>query len=219
MIMAMIEGAVTSIEIFIITALLSAPLAVVVCALRMSHNRVISTLTRGYLLIIRGTPLLLQLLVVYFAPGLFVLYLNKTFGLDIRIVWPRFVAANVALILNYSAYFAEIYRGGITSINHGQWEAAKVLGYTKSQTSLFIILPQVVKRILPAFAGEMMTLVKDTALVQVVGVSELLRVAKETQSRLFSFMPLFIAGVFYLAMNSAVEAAFAHIEKRLSYYK
>lgn len=219
MMMAMLEGAVTSILIFFITASCAAPLAFAVCAARMSRNKVICRVTRGYLLIIRGTPLLLQLLVVYFGPGLFVVWLNKTFGVNVHILWPRFLAANVALILNYSAYFAEIYRGGIESIPQGQWEAAKVLCYTRRQTNMVIILPQVVKRILPAFAGEMMTLVKDTALVQVVGVSELLRVAKETQSRLFSFTPLFIAGVFYLVMNWAVEIAFNRIEKRLSYYK
>lgn len=215
----MLYGTLTSIAVFFITAVFAVPLAFAVCAARMSALKAVNTVTRWYLLVIRGTPLMLQLLVVYFGPGLFVVWLNKTFGTSVRFVWPRFLAANVALILNYSAYFAEIYRGGIESINQGQWEAAKVLGYTRHETFARIILPQVVRRILPAMGNEMMTLVKDTALVQVVGVSELLRVAKETQSRLFSFTPLFVAGVFYLVMNWAVETTFAYAEKRLSYYK
>lgn len=215
----MLEGTLTSLAVFFITMVCAVPLAFAVCGARMMPSKLISNAARWYLLVIRGTPLMLQLLVVYFGPGLFVLWLNKTFGLNVRFVWPRFLAANAALILNYSAYFAEIYRGGIESIPRGQWEAAKVLCYTKRQTFSVIILPQVVRRILPAMSNEVMTLVKDTALVQVVGVSELLRVAKETQSRLFSFMPLFVAGVFYLAMNWAVETSFARIERRLSYYK
>jgi polar amino acid transport system permease protein len=162
---------------------------------------------------------MLQLLVVYFGPSLFVMWMNRRFGLNLRVYWPRFLAANVALIVNYAAYFAEIYRGGIESIPQGQYEAAKVLGYTKHQTFMYIVLPQLVKRIMPAMGNEVITLVKDTALVQVIGVSELLRVAQETQSRLFSFMPLFVAGIFYFVMNWAVEAVFTRIEKKLSYYK
>lgn len=219
MLMAMLQGTATSLEVFFLTLLFAVPLALPVTAGRMTKNRILSSVTKFFLLIIRGTPLMLQLLVVYFGPSLFVMWLNRQFGLNLRVYWPRFLAANVALIVNYAAYFAEIYRGGIESIPQGQYEAAKVLGYTKHQTFMYIVLPQLVKRIMPAMGNEVITLVKDTALVQVIGVSELLRVAQETQSRLFSFMPLFVAGVFYFVMNWAVEAVFTRIEKKLSYYK
>lgn len=218
MLKAMLAGSATSLEVFCFTLIFSVPLALPLTAMRMSKNKALSAAAQLFLLVIRGTPLMLQLLVVYFGPSLLCIWLNNNFGMNLRITWPRFVAANVALIVNYAAYFAEIYRGGIASIPVGQYEAAKVLGYTKWQTFLHIILPQVVKRIMPAMGNEVITLVKDTALVQVIGVSELLRVAQETQSRLFSFMPLFIAGIFYLVMNWAVEATFVHIEKKLSYY-
>jgi len=215
----MLQGTLTSLEVFFLTLLFAVPLALPVAAGRMTRNRILSTLTKIFLLIIRGTPLMLQLLVVYFGPSLLCMWINKEFGMNIRVTWPRFLAANVALIINYAAYFAEIYRGGIESIPPGQYEAAKVLGYTKKQTSCYITMPQVVKRIIPAMGNEVITLVKDTALVQVIGVSELLRVAQETQSRLFSFMPLFVAGVFYFVMNWIVEAIFVRIEKKLAYYK
>ena len=160
---------------------------------------------------------MLQLLVVYFGPGLFIRWLI-TLGFDVTIKWNRFAAAIIALSINYAAYFAEIYRGGIESIPKGQYEAAKVLGYTSPQTFFRIILPQVIKRIIPAMGNEVITLVKDTALVSVIGVSELLMVAKERQSAMFSFVPLFIAGVFYFVMNWGVSFIFQKIEKKLSYY-
>ena len=160
---------------------------------------------------------MLQLLVVYFGPGLFIRWLI-TLGFDVTFKWNRFVAAIIALSINYAAYFAEIYRGGIESIPKGQYEAAKVLGYTSPQTFFRIILPQVIKRIIPAMGNEVITLVKDTALVSVIGVSELLMVAKERQSAMFSFVPLFIAGVFYFVMNWGVSFIFQKIEKKLSYY-
>jgi polar amino acid transport system permease protein len=218
MLQSMLQGTATSLEVFFLTLIFAVPLALPVAAGRMTGNRILSAVTKIFLLIIRGTPLMLQLLVVYFGPSLLCIWINKKFGTNIRITWPRFLAANVALIINYAAYFAEIYRGGIESIPPGQYEAAKVLGYTKNQTFFYIILPQVIKRIIPAMGNEVITLVKDTALVQVIGVSELLRVAQETQSRLFSFMPLFVAGIFYFVMNWIVEAVFLQIEKKLSYY-
>ena len=160
---------------------------------------------------------MLQLLVVYFGPGLFIRWLI-TMGFNVTFRWNRFAAAIIALSINYAAYFAEIYRGGIESIPKGQYEAAKVLGYTSPQTFFRIILPQVIKRIIPAMGNEVITLVKDTALVSVIGVSELLMVAKERQSAMFSFVPLFIAGVFYFVMNWGVSFIFQKIEKKLSYY-
>ncbi len=213
----MLQGSVTSLEVFFLTLLFAIPLALPIAMGRMSKNKILSGSTNVFLLIIRGTPLMLQLLVVYFGPGLFFNWL-RSFGYDVNIRWERFPAAIVALSINYAAYFAEIYRGGIESIPKGQYEAAKVLGYTSGQTFFRIVLPQVVKRIIPAMGNEVITLVKDTALVSVIGVAELLLVAKERQSALFSFVPLFIAGVFYFIMNWGVSVAFAKIEKKLSYY-
>ena len=217
MILAMLRGSVTSLEVFFLTLIFAVPFALPVAMGRMSKNKVLSFITNIFLLIIRGTPLMLQLLVVYFGPGLFIRWLNDI-GYDISFRWNRFAAAIIALSINYAAYFAEIYRGGIESIPKGQYEACKVLGYTKVQTFFTVILPQVVKRIIPAMGNEVITLVKDTALVSVIGVSELLMVAKERQGALFSFMPLFIAGVFYFFMNWIVSVIFRRIEKKLDYY-
>jgi len=151
---------------------------------------------------------MLQLIFVYFAP-------YHLFGLS----YDRFVAAIVALSVNYACYFAEIYRGGIQSIPVGQYEASKVLGYSKSQTFFRIVLPQVVKRIIPPMGNEVITLVKDTALVSIIGVVELLRTAQTTSSRLFSTTPIFIAGIFYFVMNWVVTWIFIIIEKKMNYYK
>ena len=217
MLLAMLEGSVTSLEVFALTLLFAIPLALPIAFGRMSKNKILSSSVNVFLLIIRGTPLMLQLLIVYFGPGLFVRWLEN-FGYTLVFRWDRFTAAIVALSINYAAYFAEIYRGGISSIPKGQYEAAKVLGYKSNQTFFRIVLPQVVKRIIPAMGNEVITLVKDTALVSVIGVAELLMVAKERQSALFSFTPLFIAGVFYFVMNWGVSFCFNKIEKKLSYY-
>lgn len=218
MLKAMLHGSATSLEVFFLTLIFSIPLALPIALGRMSKNKILSGSTNVFLLIMRGTPLMLQLLVVYFAPGLFVRHLNSL-GYNVAFKWDRFTAAIIALSVNYAAYFAEIYRGGIESIAAGQYEAAKVLGYTRAQTFFRIILPQVVKRIIPAMGNEVITLVKDTALVSVIGVAELLMVAKERQSALFSFAPLFIAGIFYFIMNWGVSIAFTRLEKKLDYYK
>lgn len=217
MLLAMLNGSVTSLQVFLLTLFFSIPLALPIAMGRMSKNKVISVITNVFLLIIRGTPLMLQLLVVYFGPGLFVRWLVSQ-GFVVSFKWNRFVAAIVALAINYAAYFAEIYRGGIESIPKGQYEASKVLGYTSGQTFFRIILPQVIKRIVPAMGNEVITLVKDTALVSVIGVSELLMVAKQRQGALFSFVPLFIAGVFYFVMNWIVSIGFQKLEKKLGYY-
>lgn len=217
MLKAMLDGSVVSLEVFFLTLLFAIPLALPIAMGRMSKNKLLSGSTNVFLLIIRGTPLMLQLLVVYFGPGIFVRWLNNM-GYEVVFAWNRFAAAIIALSINYSAYFAEIYRGGIESIPKGQYEAAKVLGFTPVQTFFKIVLPQVIKRIVPAMGNEVITLVKDTALVSVIGVAELLMVAKERQSALFSFTPLFIAGVFYFIMNWGVSVAFAKLEKKMSYY-
>ncbi len=214
----MLAGSCTSIEVFFLTLIFSIPLGVLLAMQRMNRNKIVSYPARIFLLIIRGTPLMLQLLVVYFGPGLFANWVNS-FGANLIIHWDRFLAAIVALAINYACYFAEIFRGGIGSIPKGQYEACKVLGYTKTQTFFRIILPQVVKNIIPAMGNEVITLVKDTALVSVIGVAELLLVAKERQSSMFSFTPLFIAGIFYFVMNALVSLAFRKLEKKMSYYK
>ena len=153
---------------------------------------------------------MLQLIIVFFAP-------YYVFGINLTPEY-RFIAVIIAFTINYAAYFAEIYRGGIEAIPKGQYEAAKVLGYNKFETFFIIVLPQVFKIVLPSITNEVITLVKDTALVSVIGVSELLMVAKERQGALFSFVPLFIAGVFYFLMNWIVSIGFQKLEKKLGYY-
>jgi polar amino acid transport system permease protein len=208
MLEAMLQGSLVSIEVFFLTLLFALPLALPIAFGRMSRNKAVSAVVNVYLLIMRGTPLILQLIFVYFAPY----YL---LGLS----YDRFVAVVIAFVINYAAYFAEIYRGGIESIPRGQYEAAKVLGFTKRQTFVRIVLPQVIKRILPSTANEVITLVKDTALAQTIGVAELFRVAQNASARQFSTMPIFIAGIFYFILNWGVSAAFDRAEKKLSYYR
>ncbi len=204
---AMLEGTVVSLEIFLLSLLFAIPLALPVALGRMSPSRLVRAPIHAYILVMRGTPLLLQLIFVYFAPY----YLFDA-------SYDRFTAVIVAYAINYAAYFAEIYRGGIQSIPRGQYEAAKVLGFTRADTFLRIVLPQVVKRILPASANEVITLVKDTALAQTIGVAELFRVAQNASARQFSTMPIFIAGAFYFVMNWAVSELFLRLERRLAYY-
>ncbi len=207
LILTMLQSSLVSVEVFFLTILFSVPLGLPIAAARMSGFKPLSILANAFLLIIRGTPLMLQLIVVYFGP-----YYIFNFS------WNRFTAAIIALSVNYACYFAEIYRGGIQSIPRGQYEAAKVLGYSKAQTFFKIVLPQVVKRIVPPMGNEVITLVKDTALVSVIGVVELLRTAQTHSSRLFSTTPVFIAGLFYFIMNWIVTAVFILIEKKMDYY-
>jgi polar amino acid transport system permease protein len=225
----MLDGAVVSLEVFSLTLVFSLPLALLAAFGRMSHNIVIRSIVKLYLLIMRGTPLILQLIFIYFAPKYLYMFLqdNLSSAVTSPVFWNvvktilsynRFTATIIAFTLNYAAYFAEIYRGGIESIAKGQYEAAKVLGFTKAQTFIRIILPQVIKRILPASGNEVITLVKDTALAQVIGVAELFKAANTIAAREFSTMPIFMAGVFYLVMNWAVTVVFSYMEKRLSYY-
>ena len=213
----LLKGFWENLRLFGLTLVFALPLGLIICFCSMSKFKPLKWLSKTFVWIIRGTPLMLQLLVVYFGPGLFVRWLVSK-GYDVSFRWDRFTAAIIALSVNYAAYFAEIYRGGIESIPKGQYEAAKVLGYTRAQTFFRIVLPQLIKRIVPAMGNEVITLVKDTALVSVIGVSELLMVAKERQGALFSFVPLFIAGLFYFIMNWFVSFAFTRLEKKLSYY-
>lgn len=209
MLTPMAQGSLISLEIFFLTLIFALPLALPVALGRMSTFRPLRETVNVYLLVMRGTPLILQIIFVYFAP--YYIFKAQPFT--------RFIAVIVAFAVNYAAYFAEIYRGGIESIPNGQYEAAKVLGFTRSQTFFRIILPQVIKRIVPASANEVITLVKDTALAQTIGVAELFRAAQNISARQFSVVPIFVAGVFYFIMNWAVSYAFTKIEKRLAYYR
>ena len=173
----------------------------------MSKRRWISAPVSFYILIMRGTPLMLQLFTVYF-------FLPKLVG-----PIPRLQSTLIAFSLNYAAYFAEIYRGGIMSIDRGQHEAAQVLGFTKAQTFLQIILPQTLKRVMLPISNEVITLVKDTSLATAIAVSELFLVAKNATSASGSVEPLFIAGLFYLAMNTVVTVFFNWLIKRFDYYR
>ncbi len=207
-IISLLKSTLTTLEVFALTLVFSIPLGFPLAAGRMSRFKPLSYLVNAFLLVIRGTPLMLQLIVVYFGP-----YYIFGFSFD------RFTASIVAMSINYACYFAEIYRGGIQSVPKGQGEAAKVLGYTRLQTFFRITLPQVIKTVIPSMGNEVITLVKDTALVSVIGVVELLRTAQTASSRLFSTMPIFIAGLFYFVMNWAVSSIFILIEKKLDYYK
>lgn len=208
LLLLMLEGTFTSLKIFFLTLLFSLPLGLIVAKGRMSKFRVVSSIVNGYIMIMRGTPLILQLIFVYFAP-------YYIFGASTD----RFTAVIIAFVINYAAYFAEIYRGGIQSIPQGQIEASKVLGFSKFHTFTHIVMPQVVKTILPSMGNEVITLVKDTALAQTIGVAELFRVAQNAAARQFSTTPIFIAGLFYFIMNGVVSKSFDLIEKRLDYYK
>jgi His/Glu/Gln/Arg/opine family amino acid ABC transporter permease subunit len=197
--------------IFALTLIGSLPLGMLVALLRKSRYGVVRGLTRVYISVIRGTPLMLQLLIVYFGP-------YYVFGWSLR-NYPPFVAVIIAFVLNYSAYFAEIYRGGIASIPIGQYEAATVLGYSKQQTFFKIILPQVIKRIVPPITNEIITLVKDTSLAQVISVMEMFTIAKQIANAQSSMVALVVAGVFYYVFNFVVAVVMEQIEKKLDYYR
>lgn len=204
----MLEATMMSLRIFFSTLLFSVPLGLLVAAGRRSKVKIIHLPVRLYILLMRGTPLMLQLLFIFYG-------LKPLTGIQLD----RVIAAQVAFILNYAAYFAEIFRGGIDSIPAGQYEAAKVLGFTKRQTFFRIILPQVCKMILPPMSNEFINLVKDTSLAQVIGVTELLRVTSDWVSSAVSMVPFAIAAVFYLAMNAVVTRCFTIAENRLNYYR
>lgn len=208
MILYMLDGTWTAVKLFGLTVLISLPLGLVVARGRLSRRAWLNAPIRIYLLVMRGTPLLLQLIFFMYAPPFLL-------GIPVN----RFLAAVIAFALNYAAYFAEIYRGGIESVPVGQYEAGKVLGLTTNQTFFRIILPQVVKRIMPACGNEFMTLVKDTALAQTIGVAELFRAAQNSSSRQVSIFPIVIAGVFYLIMNAVVSTGFSFAEKKFDYYR
>lgn len=204
-------GMLTSIEIFVLTLLFSLPLGLIVAFGRMSKIAPVRWLFKIYISIMRGTPLMLQLMVVFWGP-------YYIFGMQISSGY-RMVAVLIGFAINYAAYFAEIYRGGIESMPDGQYEAAKLLGYNKVQTFFIIIFPQVIKRILPATTNEVITLVKDTSLSFVIAIPEMFTVAKQIAAAQSSVAAFIAAGLFYYIFNFVVAFIMEFMEKKLSYYK
>ena len=207
------EGFLTTLAIFFLTLIGSLPLGLVVYFGKKSRLAPVRWLVNAYISVMRGTPLMLQLMVVYFGP-------NLLFGISLPSNW-RFIAVILGFVINYAAYFAEIYRGGIESISQGQYEAAEVLGYTKTQTFMKIILPQMIKRVMPSVTNEVITLVKDTSLAYVIGVVEMFTRAKQINSApggmgLWAFLA---AGVIYYVFNFIVTVVMDQVEKKMSYYQ
>ena len=203
-------GMCTSIEIFLLTLLFSIPLGLIVATGRMSKIKPFQWLMKAYISIMRGTPLMLQLIVVFFSP-------YYIFGMSLSSEF-RMIAVIIAFTINYAAYFAEIFRGGIESIPKGQYEAAKVLGYNRIETSFIIIFPQMLKVALPAMTNETITLVKDTSLSFVLAIPEMFTVAKQIAAAEASISALLIAGIFYYVFNAIVAFIMARIESKLDYY-
>ncbi|HAJ65314.1 MAG TPA: polar amino acid ABC transporter permease [Clostridiales bacterium] len=210
MILKMSEGLGKTCAIFFLTLLFSLPLGMVVALLRMSRSKIISSIMRFFITVLRGTPLMLQLLAVTYGPY----YLFGT-----TVARNKLIPVVIAFAINYAAYFAEIYRGGIESIPVGQYEAAEVLGYSRVQTFMRIILPQVIKRILPSVTNEVVTLVKDTSMAFTVSYQEMFTIGKQIANSQTSFMPFVVAGVFYYFFNAIVDYVMGRIEKRLDYYR
>lgn len=207
----LIEGMIVNIEIFTLTLLFSLPLGLFIAFGRMSKNAIIRNLIKLYISIMRGTPLMLQLMVVYYGP-FYIFEITMPRGY-------RFWAAIIGFALNYAAYFAEIYRGGIESMAAGQYEAARLLGYNKSQTFIKIILPQVIKRIIPSITNEVITLVKDTSLAFVISIPEMFTNARAIAAAQTTMIPFIAAGIFYYVFNFIVAMIMENIEKKLNYFR
>ena len=202
------QGFGVTLQIFFLTLVGSLPLGVVVALARMSRVKPIAWIMKFYISVMRGTPLMLQMFFIYFAP-------YYIFGIPLSME-SKFSATIVAFIINYAAYFAEIYR--IQSIPRGQYEAAEVLGYSRLQTFMKIVLPQVIKRILPAMGNEIITLVKDTSLAFAIGVAEMFSTAKALVASQVSMLPFVFAAVFYWVFNFVVEVVLGRVEKKMGYY-
>lgn len=205
----LLQGSGVTLQVFLITLVLAVPLGLGLALIRISHFRFLSTLVNGYIWLMRGTPLMLQMLFIYFA---------LPFIPIIGVSLPDFPSAIVAFVLNYSAYFAEIFRAGIQSIDRGQYEGAKVLGMNYPQTMRRIVLPQVLKRILPPMSNETITLVKDTSLIYVLAMNDLLRAARGIVQRDFTTMPFVVAAAFYLIMTLVLTYGFQRLEKKYAVY-
>ena len=211
MISQLAEGFWVTVQIFVLTLVFSMPLGMIVAFGRMSKCGVLRTIVKLYISVMRGTPLMLQILVVYFAPY-YVFRMKMGTGY-------RFPAVILAFVVNYAAYFAEIYRSGIESMPAGQYEAAEILGYNRAQTFFKIILPQVFKRVLPPITNETITLVKDTSLAFTISVAEMFTVAKQIGAAQTSILPLMAAGIFYYIFNLIVASVMEGLEKKLRYYR
>ena len=198
-----------TIGLFFATLLIARPLGMVICACSMSKFKPLKYVTGVFVWIIRGTPLMLQIIVVFYGPGLL-------FGTPIK---ERFLAALIAFAINYAVYFSEIYRGGISSMSLGQYEAGKVLGMNRTQVNTKIIFPQVAKKVMPAMSNEVITLVKDTSLANIIGIAEIIMTAKSIVSTKAIIWPLFYTGVFYLAMIGVLTIFFKWLEKKMNYYR
>lgn len=210
MINLMLEGMGGTCAIFFLTLLFSLPLGMVVALLRMSKNKVVSNVTRAIISVLRGTPLMLQLIAVTYGPYyLFEFFVSKN----------KLIPVVIAFAINYAAYFAEIYRSGIESIPVGQYEASEILGYSKAQTFFRIILPQVIKRIMPSMTNEVVTLVKDTSLAFTVSYVEMFTIGKNLANSQTSFVPFIVAGVFYFVFNAIVDFVMGRAEKSMNYYQ
>lgn len=195
--------------LFALTLVAAVPLGVIVCAGAVSSFKPLKYITALFIWIVRGTPLMLQVIIVFYVPGLL-------FSTPLE---SRFTAAFAAFAINYAAYFAEIYRGGIQAVPRGQREACKVLGMSRLQTGFYVVLPQVVKKITPAMTGEIITLVKDTSLANVIGIGEIIFAARSIVTTKAILWPLFYTGVFYLAMIGALTVLFKFVEKKMNYYR
>lgn len=210
MINLMLEGMGGTCAIFFLTLLFSLPLGMVVALLRMSKNKVVSNVTRAIISVLRGTPLMLQLIAVTYGPYyLFQFSVSKN----------KLIPVVIAFAINYAAYFAEIYRSGIESIPVDQYEASEILGYSKVQTFFRIILPQVIKRIMPSVTNEVVTLVKDTSLAFTVSYVEMFTIGKNLANSQTSFVPFVVAGVFYFLFNAIVDFVMGRAEKSMNYYR
>ncbi|WMM24829.1 amino acid ABC transporter permease [Tissierella sp. MB52-C2] len=202
-----LSGFKTTLWVFMITALFSIPLGVIVCLLRLSKIKIIQFMIQCYILVMRGTPLLLQIIFVFFGLPIIGVVLNRE------------MAVSIAFILNYATYFAEIFRGGVNSIDIGQFEVAKVLKLSKKTTYLGIIIPQVFKVVLPSLSNELITLVKDTSLVYALGLGDILRAAKTLSNKDASLVPIFLAGGVYLIFIGVLTYVLRNIENKFEYYR
>ncbi len=207
--LTLLEGFGSTCLLFILTLVLAIPLGLIVAFGSMTKFKPVSVITKCFVWVIRGTPLMLQIFVVFYVPSL-------VFDVGIE---SRLMAVLIAFVINYACYFSEIYRGGIESVPKGQYEAGEVLGMTKSQIFFKVILLQVVKRIIPPMGNEIITLVKDTSLARVIGVIELIRGAEKILARYALVWPLFYAGLFYLLFNGLLTLLFGYLEKKLGYFK
>ena len=244
--MSLLEGFGKTLELFGITLLFALPLGLIFSFASMSKFKPLKWLMKTFIWIIRGTPLMLQLIVIYYGPGLMGSWASKILGkyptMDVFLpnffldgvekvlypvmtwfsgfsVWDRFFAVSVAFVINYACYFSEIYRGGIESINYGQYEAGQVLGMTKMQTFFRVVLLQVFKRILPPISNEVITLVKDTSLARMISVYEIIWAGQAFIKSDGLLWPLFYTGAFYLVFSGLLTIMFGKLEKKLDYFR